>query len=211
MSHQVPGNTGATDRGVETRCTDGALGEPSATERGTERPRDANVAAHADASGSFTNDQRLGDPLRADAADCSQVLRVRSRLPPSLDGGIACAAAAYDAHGNRPIYLPQAWPLARPQHATRESRFQCAELRIGFASAIQQEQHQRGLTIIPPCSWCGLPTRGYCDFCGKPIANPVCPACGGTRADIVATCRQCHHCHMSPMPTPRCPRHDAKD
>ena len=83
MSHQVPGNTGATDRGVETRCTDGALGEPSATERGTERPRDANVAAHADASGSFTNDQRLGDPLRADAADCSQVLRVRSRLPPS--------------------------------------------------------------------------------------------------------------------------------
>ena len=185
MSHQVPGNTGATERGVATRCTDGTLGEPSATERDTEITRDANVAVHAD-----TTDQGLRDPLRADATDCSQVLRVRSLLPPS---GIACAAAAYDAHGNRAIYLPQAWPLARPQHATREWRLQRAELRLGFAWAIQQEQHERGLTILPPCSWCGLPTGGYCDFCVKPIANPVCSDCGGTRTDIVATCRQCHH------------------
>lgn len=201
MAHQDPGNTGATERGVESRCTAGAIasaapGEPGATERGIETTRVANATAHADSETHdapvvSTNDQGHGDPLRAGATDCSQVLRARSLVPPSPDGRTTGAAAAYDAHGNRVMTLPR-WPLARPHLATRESRLQRAELRLGFAWYIQQEQHKQWLPILPPCSWCGLPTGGYCDLCVQPIANPVCSDCGGTSADIVAACRRCH-------------------
>ena len=97
----------------------------------------------------------------------------------------------YDVMGNKAITLPKQWPLARPQLATRQARLERSELRLGFAWALQGEQHTQGLPVLPPCSWCGHPTGGYCDVCTTTVANPVCSACGGTTFDIIATCCRC--------------------
>ena len=97
----------------------------------------------------------------------------------------------YDVTGNKAIALPKQWPLARPQLATRQERLERSELRLGFAWALQNEQHTQGIPVLPPCSWCGHPTGGYCDLCTTTVANPVCSACGGTASEIIATCRRC--------------------
>lgn len=125
-------------------------------------------------------------------------MRVRAVVPAFLETGAEDSEPLYDIMGNTAISLPKKWPLARPQLATREARRERSELRLGFAWAIQREQHARGLPVLPPCSWCGQPTGGYCDFCTKTPANPICSACGGTSADIMAACRQ-HEVHLSKM------------
>ena len=93
--------------------------------------------------------------------------------------------------GNKAMGLPKQRPLARPALATREERLERTELRLGCACAVQEKKLGQRLPVLPPFSWCGLPTGGYCDFCTKTIANTVCSASGGTAADIMATCRQC--------------------
>ena len=96
----------------------------------------------------------------------------------------------HDVFGNKAITLPRQWPLARPHLATRSERRQRAELRMGFAWAMQKDQHDRGLSVWPPCSWCGHPTGGYCHFCDEQLdANAVCTSCQDT--DAYAACRQC--------------------
>ena len=97
-----------------------------------------------------------------------------------------------DNTSNKAMTLPQLWPLGRPQLAAQEERLHRSELRQGFAWAIQKEQHSQGLPVLPPCSWCGHPTSGYCDFCSARIRRAVCFACGGTDVDIMAACRRCH-------------------
>lgn len=116
---------------------------------------------------------------------------VRSTFPALLNTSGIDTELLYDATGNKAITLPKQWPLARPQLATRQTRLERSELRLGFAWALQREQHTRGLPVLPPCSWCGLPTGGYCDLCTTTVANPVCSACGGTTFEITATCRRC--------------------
>jgi len=97
-----------------------------------------------------------------------------------------------DIMGNKVMKLPQSWPLARPGLATRETRIQRAELRIGFAWAMQQEQHALGAAVLPPCSWCGLPTGLWCDLCTKAVANAVCSVCASGWAPY-DVCRQCDY------------------
>ena len=104
----------------------------------------------------------------------------------------------HDGFDNKAITLPRQWPLARPHLATRSERCQRAELRMGFAWAIQKDQRDKGLPVLPPCSWCGHPTGYYCDFCDAEagIANPVCTSCEdtddfGCGMPPVAACRQC--------------------
>ena len=112
------------------------------------------------------------------------VLEVRS-LAPSDKG------PAYDAMGNPLAQLPSEWPLARPLLASREERMQRLELRCGYAWAIQREQQIEGLLVLPPCTWCGMPTGGWCDFCTRDSAKAVCSQCGGTDAAALASCRDC--------------------
>ena len=96
-----------------------------------------------------------------------------------------------DVLGNKRITLPRRWPLARPQLAERRHRLARIELRLGYAWAIQTMQHDEEVPVLPPCSWCGQPTGGYCDFCtSQPYANPVCSACGGTDGNVMAYCRR---------------------
>jgi len=96
----------------------------------------------------------------------------------------------FDFKGNRTMKLPKQWPLARPLLATRQERMDRVELRIAFAWAIQKGQHYHRLLVLPPCSWCGLPTGGYCDYCI--IRTAVCSMCGGTDASKMIACRLCH-------------------
>jgi hypothetical protein len=96
----------------------------------------------------------------------------------------------FDFKGNRTMKLPKQWPLARPLLATRQERMDRAELRIAFAWAIQKEQHYQGRLVLSPCSWCGQPTGGYCNYCISRTA--VCSMCGGTDKSKMAACRLCH-------------------
>ena len=87
--------------------------------------------------------------------------------------------------------LPRRWPLARPELATRSERLERTELRLGFAWAIQKKQHLRGVPVLPPCTWCGQPAGGFCDFCTCVTKSAVCSDCGGTEASVLAACREC--------------------
>ena len=98
------------------------------------------------------------------------------------------AGAAYDVCGNECITIPAKWPLARPQLATHSERVQRVELRLGFAWWIQRQQIKEGLTVLPPCTWCGRPTGCFCDDCTEGIRNAVCTKCD----DLLGTCRPCH-------------------
>jgi hypothetical protein len=117
--------------------------------------------------------------------------RARAVLPESPAKAASHTEPLYDVVGNKGMTLPLQWPLARPQLATWEERLERSELRLGYAWIIQKKQHAQGLPVLPPCSWCGLPTGGYCDLCTKTIANAVCSACGGTDSDVLAACRPC--------------------
>ena len=102
-----------------------------------------------------------------------------------------CLEPQEDVWGHKAITLPKQWPLARPQLATREERLERNELRLGFAWVIQKDQHKHGVPVLPPCSWCGQPTEGYCDFCDQTPATAVCSSCGGTDAKVRVACRRC--------------------
>ena len=106
----------------------------------------------------------------------------------ATEQGDTAADAAYDVLGNKCIAIPAEWPLARPQLATHSERVQRVELRLGFAWWLQREQMRAGLPVLPPCSWCGQPTGGFCDVCTKDIANPVCSVCDDLQS---GTCRPC--------------------
>ena len=98
---------------------------------------------------------------------------------------------AYDVMGNPLAQLPSEWPLARPLFASREERLQRVELRCGYAWAIQRKQQIHGVSVLPPCTWCGMPTGGWCDFCTQNPAKAVCSQCGGTDATVLASCHDC--------------------
>ena len=84
-----------------------------------------------------------------------------------------------------------AWPIGRPQLATRSSRLNRTELRQAFAAYVQRLQRQSELHVLPACTWCGQPTGGYCDFCSGNPKAAICSACGGTDSLKLAACRQC--------------------
>ena len=105
------------------------------------------------------------------------------------------AVPSFDVMGNKAITLPKHWPIARPQLASMQERLERPELRLAFAWAIQTRQHRQGIPVLPPCSWCGFLTGGYCDFCTN--ATALCSTCGGADAYAVATCRTCHAAPMS--------------
>ena len=63
------------------------------------------------------------------------------------------------------------------------------------------EQREAKLTILPPCTWCGLPTGNWCDACEEQpwgfwrglvgcIETRLTPVCS-TCEDEFAVCRQC--------------------
>jgi len=130
-------------------------------------------------------------PGEADATERGMETPVRNFQPSPTDMGATDTQPSYDIMGNKTMTLPKRWPLARPQLATHESRLHRPELRLGYAWAIQKEQHVQGSPVLPPCTWCGQPTGGYCDLCTTATANAVCSVCGGTNADTIASCRRC--------------------
>lgn len=109
----------------------------------------------------------------------------RTHVPPNL------LEHACDIMGNPLATLPTQWPLARPLLAKRDERLQRVELRLGYAWAIQKIQQAAGVSVLPPCTWCGMPTGGWCDFCMSNPAKAICSQCGGTDADSLASCRDC--------------------
>ncbi|MCS5701171.1 MAG: hypothetical protein NZ847_00840, partial [Acidobacteria bacterium] len=100
--------------------------------------------------------------------------------------------ATRDIFGQPIRRFPINWPLARPQLTTREERIERPELRQGYTAYIQNVQAVRGLPVLPPCTWCGMPTGGWCDFCtGQGPRGSICSACGGTDANTLARCYDC--------------------
>jgi len=61
---------------------------------------------------------------------------VRPTFPALLNTSGIETELLYDATGNKAITLPKQWPLARPQLATRQTRLERSELRLGFAWAL---------------------------------------------------------------------------
>ena len=86
--------------------------------------------------------------------------------------------------------LPDDWPIARPQLAAYEDRLQRPELRQAFTWYIQRQQRERGLPVLPGCTWCGLPTGMFCDLCKVQPARAVCSDCCG-KMDGRDICRTC--------------------
>ena len=89
---------------------------------------------------------------RPSVADPAIELHVHAVLPESLATVSLPTEPIRDITVNKAMTLPQKWPLGRPQLGAREERLGCSELRLGFASAVQQEQHAQGLPLLPPCS-----------------------------------------------------------
>jgi len=116
-------------------------------------------------------------------SDAMRSLEVRFLLPQASEG---C-----DVHGKPCVQLPLNYPVARPQLAFRPIRLERKELRDAFTWYIQSSQRLQGKPVLPGCTWCGLPTGGFCDVCTQCPANAVCSDCGGTDVDIEAQCRQC--------------------
>ena len=123
---------------------------------------------------------------------CSRVgqtasdLAVRFGLSMSPDGGPGCDSWACGLAS-----LPNNRPIARARLASWEERIECAELHAAFAWETQQQQKLHGFPILPPCSWCGQPTGGYCEYCvGK--REPVCHKCGaqGSFDDVCRACQK---------------------
>lgn len=83
------------------------------------------------------------------------------------------------------------WPVARAHLAQRCSRLYRHELRVAFAAHVQRLQLYSDMPVLPPCTWCGQPTGGFCDFCTGNGKGAVCSACGGTDASSLAACRAC--------------------
>ena len=87
--------------------------------------------------------------------------------------------------------LPDKWPIARPQLATLEERLQRPELRQAFTWYIQRRAGLHGVQVLPGCTWCGLPTGMFCDFCKVQPARAVCSDCCGQRGLAGDVCRSC--------------------
>ena len=113
------------------------------------------------------------------------------RPPQTTTGAATPRAQLSDVLGNPLVTLPTEWPLARPTLASRDERIKRVELRRAYAWAIQSLQEFHGANVLPPCTWCGMPTGGWCDFCIAHFAKAVCSDCGGTDATILAACRNC--------------------
>ena len=124
-----------------------------------------------------------------------------ARRVASFGLAIACpplstfAMAAFDVYGIRDTAAEvppmPSWPIARPQLASYVSRIARPELRAAWAHHFCSLQTRRGLAVLPPCTWCGHPTGGFCDDCPTAWKAAVCSACGGTDASAMAQCREC--------------------
>ncbi len=103
-----------------------------------------------------------------------------------LPGGGGVQAAVY-AHS---VQIERR-PWARIDLTTIEARMNDVVTRYAYAVFIWQMQIEatRGPNLecvitTPPCSWCGLPTGCFCDWC----KGPICTACDHK----VSECRKCH-------------------
>ena len=66
-------------------------------------------------------------------------------------------------------------------------------LRACHTWHIWRLQRGRGLPLLPPCTWCGLPTGNWCDHCeahGGPL-RPLCAACEKDAAPRLGSCVFC--------------------
>ena len=97
---------------------------------------------------------------RPSVADPAIELHVHAVLPESLATASLPTEPIRDTTGDKAMMLPQKWPLGQPQLATQEERLDRSELCLGSAWAVKQEQHARGLPVLPQCSLCGHPTGG---------------------------------------------------
>ena len=95
-------------------------------------------------------------------SDAMRSLEVRFLLPQASEG---C-----DVHGKPCVHLPLNYPVARPHLAFRPIRLERKELRDAFTWYIQSSQRLQGKPVLPGCTWCGLPTGGFCDVLYVAIA-----------------------------------------
>ncbi len=141
-----------------------------------------NVPALTATSAATPRTQQKGNPSSA-------AQTVAAKRPENVHPDVA--ALAYDVHGNALATLPTEWPIARPTFASRTERIQRIELRRAFVWAIQRQQQTHETAVLPACTWCGMPTGGWCDMCILTPAKAVCSQCEGTTVTVLASCRDC--------------------
>ena len=84
------------------------------------------------------------------------------------------------------------WPIARPSLISRQSRLERLELRLAFAVYMQQLQIINDVPLLPPCTWCGQPAGGCCDYCNHfDFSAAICFECVGANGDSAAVCKLC--------------------
>ena len=64
-----------------------------------------------------------------------------------------------------------------------------------FCEWVQARQLEHGYTVTGPCSWCGLPTGHFCEWCSSALGPEarLCSTCGW----LLGQCRLCRMAHLS--------------
>ena len=97
--------------------------------------------------------------------------------------------------------LPK-WPVARPQLASLQERIERPELRQAYAWYINWLQKEADKLPTPACTWCGLPTGMFCDFCIERPSRAVCSGCCDKLGDDICrlcgnACDELHNCVLT--------------
>ena len=80
-----------------------------------------------------------------------------------------------------PPYIDEVYTFSQLTNDTL-ARMRTVALQRKHAHIVQAEQLRFGMSVLCPCSWCGLPTGDWCERCHEvepeaPAAHAICSSC----------------------------------